>query len=280
MTNTDWHASHDLLARFADDPGALDDMAASSIEAHLVTCADCRRVLSATVDPALAAASWEAISDHIDQPGTTLGERFLRRLGVDDGLARILAATPALRAVGVLSIATLAIGAALLSRVADAAGPFLVLAPLAPLAAVAVAFAPVSDPAGEAGVAAALHGFGLVVRRAAVVLAATFALLGLAALAVPELGSTATAWVLPALALSLSAMALSTWTRVEIAAGSLSAGWMFTVWSVRWFSDRPIAYPDTATFQLAGQSIALAVALAAAAVLLLRRDRYATVEAF
>ena len=280
MTNTDWHAPPDLLARFADDPRAIDDMTASSIEAHLVTCAECRRVLTSATDPAVATTSWGAVADRIDQPRTTLAERLLRRLGVGGGIARILAATPALRAAGLLSIVVLAAGAALLSRGADTAGPFLVLAPLAPLAAVAVAFAPVSDPAGEAGVATALHGFGLVVRRAAVVLGATFTLLGIASLAVPELGSTAAAWVLPSLALSLSAMALSTWTRVEIAAGGLSAAWMVTVWCVRWFDDRQLAYPDTATFHLAGQTISLVIALTAAAVLLVRRDRYATLEAF
>lgn len=277
---TDWHAPADLLARFLEDPNALDDMTASSVEAHLVSCALCRDALTALAGPLVAATSWDAVVDRIDQPRASLVERLLRRLGVDGSIARILAATPALRVAGLVAVGTVALGAALLSRGADAAGPFLVLAPLGPLAAVAMAFAPVADPAGEAGIATPLHGFGLVVRRAAAVLSSTFALLATASLAVPALGPSAGAWVLPALALALGAIALSTWTRVEIAAGCLSVGWILTVVSVRWFGDRQLAYPDTATFGVAGQLIALAFALAATALLLLRRDRYATLEAF
>ena len=280
MTNTDWHAPPDLLARFAHDPAAVDDMTAASVEAHLVVCADCRRQMTAAVNPALVTASWDAIADRIDQPEPALLERVLHRIGVGSGLGRLLAATPALQGAGLLAICVLAAGAVAVSRTTDAEGPFLVLAPLVPLAAVASSFAPAADPAGEAGVATAVHGAGLVVRRAVAILGVTFGVLGAAALALPDLGSAAAAWVLPALALALSTLALGTWLRVEVAVGVLTGAWLLGVWSVWWLTGRDIPLADSATFAFTGQMTALAAAVVAATIAATRRDRFATLEAF
>lgn len=280
MTNTDWHAPPDLLARFAHDPAAVDDMTAASVEAHLVVCVDCRRQMSAAVSPAAVTASWDAVADRIDQPRSALLERVLRRIGVSNGLCRLLAATPALQGAGLLAVCVLAAGAVVLSRTTDADGPFLVLAPLVPLAAVAVSFAPAADPAGEAGVATAVHGAGLVVRRAIAIVGATFGALAVAAVALPDLGPTAAAWVLPALALALGALALGTWLRVEVAVGVLAGAWLSGVWSVWWLAGRDIPLADSATFSIAGQMTALAVGVAAAAIAATRRDHFATLEAF
>lgn len=280
MTDTDWHASPALLARFAHDPGAVDDVAAASIESHLVACGDCREKLTAASDPTLAAASWQSIADRIDRPRATLLERLLQRAGLDGGLARLVAATPALQVAGLTAMAFVAVAAALLSQRADADGIFLVLAPLAPLVAVAASFAPAAEPAGEAAVATPLHGAGLVVRRALAILTVSLGVLGVAALALPDLDAGAAAWVLPALALSLGALALGTWFRVEAAVAVLTAGWLLSVVSVWWFAGRDLPVADTPTFAAAGQLTALAVAVAAAAVLTVRRDRFATLEAF
>ena len=171
-------------------------------------------------------------------------------------------------------------GAVALSRAAGADGPFLVLAPLAPLGAVAAAFAPVADPGGEAGVATPLHGAGLVVRRTLAVLTVTFVALALAALALPNLSGSAAAWVLPGLALTLSALALATWTRIEVAVWSLGAGWLTAVTLGRWLVERPTAIDAVPLFTAPGQATAAAVAVAATAVLVARRDRLATLEAF
>src|SRR5258706_195557 len=111
MTDTNWHAPAALLARFTDDPRTIDPMTASSIEAHLVDCAECRRQLTAAADPALVAGSWAALADRIDAPRATLVERLLHRLGMTSGVARLLAATPALQAVGVFTVAALAAAA-------------------------------------------------------------------------------------------------------------------------------------------------------------------------
>lgn len=280
MTHTDWHAPPALLARYTDAPATIDDITAASIEAHLVACADCRRHLSANAHPALATASWNAITRRIDQPHATPVERLLGWVGIESGLARVVAATPGLQIAGLALVVVLAAAAALASRSAGAVGPFLLVAPLAPLAAVAVAFAPAADPAGEAGIATPMHGAGLMVRRAVAVLAVTFTTLGLAALALPDLGPRAAAWVLPGLALALGALALSTWLRIEVAVSALAVAWLTTVWSLYWAAGHSGPIVDTAAFAAAGQLTSLTIATAAAALIVIRRDRFATLEAF
>jgi hypothetical protein len=167
-----------------------------------------------------------------------------------------------------------------LSLTADAEGPFLVLAPLVPLAAVAASFTPAADPAGEAGVATPMHGAGLVIRRAVAIVGVTFGVLGAAALALPDLGSAAAAWVLPALALALGALALGTWLRVEVAVGVLTGAWLLAVWSMWWLAGRDIPLADSAAFAVTGQISALAAAVVAAVIAATRRNHFATLEAF
>ncbi|MEO7555346.1 MAG: zf-HC2 domain-containing protein [Acidimicrobiales bacterium] len=280
MTDASWHVPPPALARFADDAGSIDAVTASSIEAHLVACDACRRALAAATAPAGIATSWDAVADRVDVPASSAAERLLGRLGFGGGVARLVAATPALRAAGLAAVAALAAAAAGASRIADTEGPFLVLAPLVPLVAVAATFAPTTDPAGEAGVATSLHGAGLLVRRAAAVLGASFFVLGLAAVALPDLGPVAAAWVLPALALVIAALALGTYVRVEPAVAALASSWVVAVLSVRWLEGRDVAYPDSAPFTASGQLVALGIALAAGAVAVARRDRFATLEVF
>jgi hypothetical protein len=171
----------------------------------------------------------------------------------------------------------MAVGAALASRVTDAEGPFLLLAPIVPLAVVAATFAPANDPAGEAGIAAPLAGAGLLTRRAAVVLGVTFVLL---AIAVPfsAVGSAAAAWVLPALALTVTALALATWLPVEASVGALAALWLAGAVVIRFFAGHGTAFADSAVFRSPGQLAALGAIVLAATVLVVRRERFATLE--
>jgi hypothetical protein len=273
-----WHVPPALLAGFTDDPGAVDDIAAASIDAHLLACGDCRQGLTAAAAPALAEASWAAVADRIDRPRPTVLEGLLRRLGIGTGTGRLLAATPALQLAGVAAVAVVAVAAGMLSRTAGANSVFLVLAPLVPLAAVAASFASAADPAGEAGVGTPLHGAGLVLRRAGAILTVNFGLLGAAALALPDLGPEAATWILPALALTLGSLALGTWLRAEVAVAVLGSGWLLTVSALWWFAGHDLAVADSAPFAATGQLAALAVSAAALTVLVARRDRFATLE--
>jgi hypothetical protein len=278
MTDAHWHVPPALLTRLADDSGAVDDITAASIDAHLLACARCRHGLTASAAPDLAATSWAAVADRIDRPRTTVLERLLRRLGMRSGTTRLLAATPALQAAGLAVVAVVGVTAGVVSRTAGAEGIFLVLAPLVPLAAVAASFASAADPAGEVGVGTPLHGAGLVLRRASAVLAVNLGLLGAGALVLPDLGPSAAAWVLPSLALALAALALGTWLRAEVAVATLASGWLLTVWSLWWVAGHDVALADSATFAASGQMVALAATAAAVTVLVARRDRFATLE--
>lgn len=280
MNPTDWHVPGSLLAPFVEDPRRVDDTVAASVEAHLVACAQCRQQLRAGTDPATLAQSWNAVADRVDRPRAGMLERLLEGAGLHSGLGRLVAATPGLRLAGLVAIAVVAAGAALASRASGADGPFLVLAPLAPLAAVAASFVPTADPAGEAGMATPLWGAALVLRRALVVLVVTFGVLAAASLALPGLDARSAGWVLPALALSLGALALATWIRVEVAAAGLAAAWLAVVFSTRWLADHDAAFVDAAVFEQAGQLAALAAAVIAAALIHTRRGRLSTLEAF
>jgi hypothetical protein len=125
-----------------------------------------------------------------------------------------------------------------------------------------------------------MHGAGLVIRRAIAIVGITFGVLGAAALALPDLGPAAAAWLLPALALALGTLALGTWMRVEVAAGVLTGAWLLGVSSVWWLAGHDVPLADSATFSVTGQMIALAVAAAAATIAATRRDHFATLEAF
>jgi hypothetical protein len=279
MTQTHWHASHEALARYHANPDAIDEMTASSIESHLVMCGECRQQLTALARPEWTTNSWSAIADRIDRPRTTPLERLLGRFGMHGGIARLVAATPALQFAGIASIVAVAAAAVLLSLSRGTDAPFLVLAPLAPLAAVCTSFAGTSDPAGETGIATPLHGAGLVVRRAAVLLAVTLGVLALAALALPGFGIGASAWILPALALSLGALALGTWMPIEAAVAVLAMGWLTLLSWVAWAGPRAMPVVDSAAFSATGQLTALVVVVISIIVVVVRRDTFATLEA-
>ena len=279
MTPTSaWHAPPELLARFAQDPTSLDVATASSVEAHLVACAACRAGVADHADQRVVDLSWAAVADRIDQPRPAVIERLLQRLGVQAATARLVTATPGLRASGVLGLALLSGLAVLASRQADAEGPFLLLAPLVPLVGVALSFASTSDPSGEAGLAAPVFGVGLALRRGAAVLALAFVLLGVAALTVPHLGAAPVAWVLPAAALVSLSLAGCTWVRPEVAVGGLAATWVLGISGAHWLGRFEEPVIELAPFTPVGQALALAALVAASGVLWLRADRFTTLE--
>lgn len=280
MTDTDWHASEELLARFAADPSNIDHARAASLEAHLVSCDRCRRQIRERVGSTFLDDSWARIVDEIDQPAGTLTERALRKVGVPHGWARLLAATPGLRGASVVSVVAMLALAVVGSRATEAAGAFLVLAPLLPMAAVAASFQPTADPGGEAGVATPLHGWALAVRRTVVVGASVFVVVGMADIAIGEIGVPVAAWVLPSLALAASSLALGTWLRIEATVGSLVLAWVVVVSSVRWFDGADVAFADSTTFATPGRVLAVATLVVAVAVIAVRRDEFQTMEVF
>lgn len=276
MTTT-WHATPDTLAQFARQPESLDDVTASSVEQHLIVCDECRAAVGAAADPAALQHSWADVVDAIDRPAPTLTERVLERFGMPGDLARVIGATPGTRLAWLATVAVLAAGAVQVARQHDTDSFFLVVAPLLPLGSVLLAFLPTEQPGGEAAVATPMYGAALVVRRTVATLAPTLALLALAGVTLPDLNEGAR-WLLPGLALSITAMTLATYVRPVLAISVLATAWITLVTAVRIVDGRRVPLVETAVFQPSGQLAALLVALLAAALLYARRDRLSTVE--
>ncbi|HUP70601.1 MAG TPA: zf-HC2 domain-containing protein [Acidimicrobiales bacterium] len=261
-----WHAGTAELSRYAT--GEVDDATASSVEAHLVSCDQCRAQVATHVDPLRLERLWEGVLDAVDQPRILWAERVLVRLGIADHTARLLAATPSLQLSWLASVAV----ALMFSVVAAHGGSegltlFLTVAPLVPLAGVAAAFGPELDRSQGITAATPLAGWRLLMLRGCAVFSVTVALAGLAALALPEMHWTSAAWLLPALGLSLAALGLSAFMSVDRAAGAVAVAWVAVVMAAS-YGDRN----GLAAFGATGQACFLLLIALAAAVVVRQRD--------
>lgn len=274
-----WHADSELLERYA--AGTVDAAGAFSLEAHLLACARCRAAAGVAVPVDRVATTWSGIEDRLDAPRLGVVERLLVRAGVRQHLARLLAATPALRLSWLLAVALVlafAVAAAYGGRGERGLLPFLVLAPLVPVAGVAAAFAPGIDPTYELAVAAPLAAFRLLLVRCVAVLGVTVAVAAATSLALPDVGLLAVAWLLPALALSVVSLAAGTFVPTLPAAGLVAGLWVAAVLGSEVRAVGSLAAlqapgpVESLLFHAPGQAGFLVVAVVAAAVLVWRRD--------
>jgi hypothetical protein len=271
-----WHADGELLAAYHDQ--RLDAAGRWSVEAHLTSCAACRLRAGALVDPARLRRLRAALIEAVDLPRAGLAERLLGRLGVAGHTARLLAATPALRGSWLLAVTATLAFAVLAARVSpgqDANLGFLCVAPLLPLAGIAVAYGPGIDPTYEIGLAAPLRSFRLLLLRAAAVLGTSTLLAAAASLALPQLGPGVAGWLLPSLGLTASSLALATTVAPLRAIGITAGGWILAVA----VTVAPPA-PSSVLFAVAGQVAFAALALLGAAVVLVRRGRFESDRGF
>jgi hypothetical protein len=271
-----WHADGELLAAYGD--GVLDAAGRWSVEAHLTSCATCRLQARALVDPARLRRLRAALIEVVDVPRVGVAERLLVRLGVADHTARLLAATPALRGSWLLAVAAtlaFAVLAAWARGGPDATLGFLCVAPLLPLAGIAVAYGPGIDPTYEIALAAPLRSFHLLLLRAATVLATSTLLAAAASLALPRLGWGAAGWLLPSLGLTAASLALATTVEPLRAIGTTAGAWVLAV--VVTVSSPA---PSSVLFATAGQVAFATLALLAAAVVVLRRGRFESDSGF
>ncbi|MFB7595643.1 zf-HC2 domain-containing protein [Streptomyces sp. NPDC056160] len=267
-----WHVADEHLRAY--DRGELAPPLLWSTDTHLAGCAACRARLAALTDPVALEEGWARLDAELDAPRPGPLEALLLRCGVADHTARLLAATPVLRrswliAVTAVLVMTVAVSDTL--RSADSPALFLALAPLLPLAGVALAYGPALDPAYETAVVAPLHGFRLVLLRTVAVLATGLGVNGLATLALPGYGLRALAWLLPALALTATGLALT--PRLgPVLAPALTGG----AWTALLLVARATRHGDTPLpqFTAAGQGTAAAVAVLATVLLFRLRDRF------
>ena len=154
-------------------------------------------------------------------------DRTLMRLGIHDDAARIIGATPSLRTSWLVG-ASIAVLFAISGEHADERllTLVLVLAPVVPVAGVAVAYGPWSDPMYDVTQATAASGFRVLLLRSVAVLVAAGTLVSAAALALPGTGAAAVAGVLPALGLCAASLMLATFVPLRRAALLVAGLWL------------------------------------------------------
>lgn len=255
-----------MLARYVS--GDLGVVSVLSIEAHLLSCAECRGALPPMIDPARLDRMWGGVRDAINAPRRGPAERMLVRLGVRDHVARLLAVTPAPQRSWLASTALSLVFAVVASHWFGGTDlPFLLVAPVVPVVGVAWSFDRPRDPVWEIGRATATGGLRLTLIRTTTVLTTSVLVSGVVSLMLPRAGWAAAAWLLPSLALTALTLALST-TGVasETAAGAVCAVWGAAVTVSSRINDQLAAFG-------AGGQLATGVVLAVStAAVMLRRD--------
>lgn len=267
-----WHVEPEMLETYAHS--VIDDAHAYSIEAHLVTCSECRARVSDLGDPEQLEILWAEINEAVTGPRTGIIERILLRFGVKDHVARLLAATPSL-SVSWLGGLVLALSFAVTAAHMSSRGflMFVVLAPLLPLAGIAVAYGPRVDPTYEIGLAAPISSFHLLLIRASAVLTTSGGLALVAALALPQRDWAMVAWLIPSLGLVLASLALSSVISPLRAAAGLAFIWVSGSALALYYAANTAATAED-LFGGTVQLVMVLVAFASGALLFGRRDSF------
>lgn len=223
------------------------------------------------VDQARLDANWRAITAELDAPKASLLERLLGRLRVPGHVTRLIVATPALRRAWYLSIAIAVLVGLGAAQPGDRGSLFtlLVIAPALPVLGVALAYGPAADPMYEAQLAAPLRGLHLVAIRAVTVLVVSIVFVGGPAFLARDTRSMAFAWLLPALALTSTSLALMTWLTPRRSASVVAMMWFVAVATAE-----SASAGELAAFDAVGQLIAVVVAVAATVVVVARRTSF------
>ena len=216
------HPSPAVIARYADREATLDEVTAWSVEVHLEDCPDCRALMAGTTT---------------DSTRALLGRIAA---GVDAGIAAgpAPARRPRWSALGNrwlvwrlapwLTMTVLVLGCAVLLQAVSPSMPSLValLAPVAPLPGVAIAWTRRSDPAWELIAGTPAAGLAMLLRRTAVVLAVIIPALALASTGA---GVSLALTLLPCLTFTAATIAAGAFVGVRRAALGLGAGWALVV---------------------------------------------------
>lgn len=244
-------------------------MTISDFDTALARAAQRPRLLAGSdpvVDEHRHRANFAAIEAELDAPAPSRLARLLRRFGVSEGTVPLVTATPALRRSWVIAVLVAVLFA--LSAASSNTGEgverivvFLSLAPLIPLAGVALAFGPAVDPTHDVALAAPIDGFRLFLVRALTVVGASTIVLLLTSMLVPAGGAHRVAWLFPALATTALTMALSTRFDPRLAAGGVAASWLVIVTIAIGASSPAAAFGPTmqvlSLFVTAGAGVAL-----------------------
>lgn len=267
---TAWHVDAELFDAYAK--GRLTPSRVMAVDAHLQACVQCRAAVP--TDSAWLDHSWSRVTEALQTPRLSPGERLLTAVGMPEHRVRLLAATPALRWSWFLATAAvLSFGVAAASTGQAGARMtlllFLVFAPVLPVLAVATAYGPPADPMHEITAATPMAGPSLVLWRATSVVGISMAMGAVAAVLLPGPGWLAAAWLLPAFLLCVSTLALATILSLPTAAAVFGGLWLLVVGGVA-MSGAPV---QPMFFGPSAQAGYLVAAAAAVAVLTARRRR-------
>jgi len=268
--HTAWHADDQDLTTYLS--GGTPPVLAASLETHVLGCPDCRARLATLSSADEQELAWARLSDAVDRPSRS------------PWIVRSAVATPVM--VQAAAVALLLVGLVPLVAATAFGGrglvTLLVAAPLAPVAAVALAYRDSSDPSGELALAAPTAGLRMVALRAMLVAAVALPVAAAVLLGVDQwVGDVpvrlAFAWCLPGLALAALVLLAGT-TRLDPAhvAAAASTGWMLLVGGVV-LAHRSVRL-DLFVDAIAGPAVqiaALAVAIAAVTLTVVRRDAVA-----
>lgn len=254
------HASTASLAAYVTGDPALDDATAWAVEAHLEHCAGCRARLADLTGPSLRTLL-DDVQVRIDR-GVRSGPRPARRRSWRRRAHQW--ATWALVPWAVMT------GAAVLAAfLLDHAFPqrpslVLLLAPVAPLAGLAVAWSRRSDPAWETVAGTSRGGLELLLRRTVVILATVIPPLAVAGWL---LGQSPARWLLPCLTFTATTLLLGGRFGVARAAAVLGSGWLVVVVAPAIVTARPpvLVQPVSLPGWLAAALVATALAVLRAA---------------
>ena len=235
MTTTNsWHVDDDALRAWVD--GSAGSLTSVSVEQHLMRCEQCRTAVAVLVPTEPLVDTWEGTLATVETPRAGLLERLLRRLGASTADSMVLSAATALRAAW-LAGTIIALGLAVVGPLitgSDGQLLFLVIAPLIPVAGVALAYGPGADPAYEAVLVAPYAMVRLILLRTALVLTTSVPLVVGAGLLLAMPSWLAVACLLPAAGFVALVLTASSWIEPEPAAGIVAAGWLLVVvWAQR-----------------------------------------------
>lgn len=262
MSDVAWHADEAILRRYLT--GGTDMPASASVEAHLLACGACRARLGALERPPSIDRAWGRVVAELATPPASPAVRLLRRIGVSEADAVLLRAARSLD--GAWTLATTAV-IAFAALAALAGGPgsralYLALAPLIPVIGVVVAFAS-TDSLGELTAATPYSKARLALLRTAAVCAVSVPVVIVCGALVPPIGWLAFAWLVPALALTLLALAAMTWWSPQAAGAAAGGLWLACIVAAHARGDVAAAVGPGALVAAATVAVVAAACLAA-----------------
>jgi hypothetical protein len=252
-----WHIDEAALSAWVE--GTSGSIVAASVEQHLVRCEQCRNAVAGLVPVESVPGDWDHVLAEVSAGRSGRAEHALRRLGLGVGDAVVIGAAPVLRVAWVAALG-LVLGFILLASLLGHDGGravFLLVAPLLPVAGVAAAYGPSTDPSYELVVSVPYRMIRLVLLRTVSVLVTSMPIMVAAGLLLPWQGSDAVAWVLPSLAFTVAVLGSSVWVDPSAAAGAVAIGWVGAVAASARYGDiltvlAPAALVGYAALMLAG----------------------------